>query len=127
MTTTPQNKLPLWILIVSALFALMEIGVSLSLLFNSESIADKVDLTAKGVNFLILMWATRQFALGFIFAFAVIKKSRPMLTLAYLFFAIMFAGDAVVGGLLKENPLIISGAMMCLVALTIILFMNKKD
>ncbi|MBS1508053.1 MAG: hypothetical protein JSS79_15540 [Bacteroidetes bacterium] len=127
MTTTAQNKLPQWILIVSALFALMEIGVGVSLFFNPQSIADKVDLTAKGVNFLILMWATRQFALGVIFAVAVIKKSRPMLTLAYVFFAIMFAGDAIVGMLMKETPLMISGVMMSLVALTIILFVNKKD
>lgn len=126
MATSP-NKLPSWILIVSALFALMEIGVSLSLFFNPESIADKVDLTAKGVNFLIVMWATRQFALGVIFAFAVIKKSRPMLTLAYLFFAVMFAGDTIVGISQNEIPLIISGAMMCVVAFTVILFINKKE
>ncbi|MBK9722629.1 MAG: hypothetical protein IPO78_13595 [Saprospiraceae bacterium] len=68
----------------------MELGGSLSLFFSLQSMADNIDLNAKGVDFLIYMWATRQFALGFIFAYATIKKSIPMLTLAYIFLLVMF-------------------------------------
>ena len=126
MTTETQKTLPKWILIVSGLFALMEIGVSLSLFFSPQSVADKIDLNAKGVDFLMYMWATRQFALGFIFAFATIKKSSQMLTLAYIFFLVMFIGDLIVGVLLKDNSLIISAVVMCLIASALIYFINKK-
>ncbi|MET0752842.1 MAG: hypothetical protein ABWZ66_05695, partial [Pyrinomonadaceae bacterium] len=95
--TEGQKSLPKWILIVSALFALMELMVSVSLCFSPQSFADKVDLNAKGVDFLIYMWAARQFALGFIFAFATVKKSIPMLTIAYIFFLVMFVGDFFIG------------------------------
>lgn len=125
---TPEQKLlPKWILIVSGFFALMELGVSLSLFFLPQSMADKIDLNAKGVDFLVYMWASRQFALGFIFAFATIKKSIPMLTLAYIFFLVMFACDMIVGILLKNNSLIVGGVVMCLIASALILLINKKS
>ena len=64
-------------LIVSGFFALLELGVSVALCVSPESTVETVDLTAKGVDYLIYMWAARQFALGFIFAFATFKKSPP--------------------------------------------------
>ena len=80
-----QKLLPKWILIVSGLLALIEIMVSLSLCFSPESVVQQVDLTSSGVKYLVYMWAARQFALGFIFAYATYKKSVPMLTIAYIF------------------------------------------
>jgi hypothetical protein len=77
-----QKSLPKWILIVSGLFALFELMVSLSLYFSPQSVVQTVDHNATGVDYLIYMWATRQFALGFIFGFATFKKSVPMLTIA---------------------------------------------
>lgn len=124
--TIEQKSLKKWILIVSGLLALMELGAGLSLFFSPQSIADKVDLNAKGVDFLIYMWATRQFALGFIFAYATIKKSGQLLTLAYLFLLVMFIGDLVVGILLKDNTLVISAVVMCLIASALMFFINKK-
>lgn len=124
--TQEQKSLPKWILIVSGLFALMELVVSLSLFFSPQSMADKIDLTAKGVDFLMLMWASRQFALGFIFAFATIKKSIPMLTLAYIFFLVMNVGDVIIGVLQKNNSLIIGGIVMTLIASSLIFLINKK-
>jgi len=124
--TQEQKSLPKWILIVSGLFALMELGVSVSLFFSPQSMADKIDLNAKGVDFLIFMWASRQFALGFIFAFATIKKSISMLTLAYIFFLVMFVCDLIVGVLLKNNSLVIGGIVMVLIASTLIFLINKR-
>ena len=124
--TQEQKSLPKWILIVSGLLALMELGVSLSLFFSPQSMADNIDLNAKGVDFLIYMWATRQFALGFIFAYATIKKSIPMLTLAYIFLLVMFVGDLIVGVLQKNNALIIGGIVMTLIALALIFLIHKK-
>lgn len=126
MAPEQQKILPKWILIISGVFALLELGVSLSLFFSPQSIADKIDLNAKGVDFLMFMWATRQFALGFIFAFATIKRSRQMLTLAYIFFLVMFGGDLIVGVLQKDNSLIISALVMCLIASVLLFFINKK-
>ncbi|OFX58523.1 MAG: hypothetical protein A2046_05510 [Bacteroidetes bacterium GWA2_30_7] len=95
--TEVQKLLPKWILIVSGLFALMELMVSGALCFSPQSVLDTVDLNAKGVDYVIYMWAARQFALGFIFAFATLKKSIPMLTIAYIFFLVMFFGDFIIG------------------------------
>ena len=122
----PKKSLPTWILIVSGIFALLELMVSISLCVAPESVLEMVDLSARGVDYLIYMWAARQFALGFIFAFATFKKSVPMLTLAYIFFLVMFVGDLLIGINQKENSLIISAIVMCIVSAAMIFVLNKK-
>lgn len=124
--TSQQKTLPKWILIISGLFALMEIMVSFLLYFSPQSVAETVDLNAKGSSYLINMWAIRQFALGFIFTFATIKRSVPMLTIAYLFFLIMFIGDLLIGISQKNISLIISALVMCIISSVILVIMNKS-
>jgi hypothetical protein len=124
--TEAQRSLPKWILIVSALFAIMEIMVSISLCISPQSVLETVDLSAKGVDYVIYMWAARQFALGFIFAFATFKRSIPMLTIAYVFFLVMFIGDLFIGILQKENSLIISAIVMCIISSVLIYAINKR-
>jgi hypothetical protein len=124
--TEGQRSLPKWILIVSGLFALLEIMVSISLCVSPQSVVETVDLNAKGVDYLIYMWAARQFALGFIFAFATFKRSIPMLTIAYIFFLVMFVGDFLIGISQKDNALIIAAVVMCTISSALIFVINKK-
>jgi hypothetical protein len=124
--TAIQKSLPKWILIVSGLFALMEIIVSFSICFSPQSVLETVDLKAKGIDYLIYMWAARQFALGFIFAFATFKKSIPMLIIAYIFFLVMFIGDFLIGISQKNNALIISALVMCIISSALIFAINKR-
>jgi hypothetical protein len=124
--TEAQKSLPIWILIVSGLFALMELMVSVAICFSPQSVLETVDLNAKGVDYLIYIWAARQFALGFIFAFATFKKSIPMLTIAYIFFLVMFVGDFFIGISQKENSLIISAFVMCVISSAMLFVINKR-
>jgi hypothetical protein len=124
--TEQQKSLPKWILIVSGLFALMELMVSLSLVFSPQSVVETVDLTAKGAEYLIYMWAARQFALGVIFAYATYKRSVPMLTIAYIFFLVMFIGDFLIGISEKENSLVIAAVVMCVISSAMLFAINKK-
>lgn len=124
--TKPQNSLPKWILVVSALIALLEIMVSVSICFSPQSVLETVDLNAKGVDYLVYMWASRQFALGFIFAFATFKRSAPMLTIAYIFFLVMMVGDLFIGITQKNNSLIIAALVMCIVSAALIFAINKR-
>jgi len=124
--TEGQKSLPKWILVVSGLFGLLELTVSLSLCFSPQSVLETVDLKAKGVDYLIYMWAARQFALGFIFCFATFKKSIPMLTIAYVFFLVMFVGDFFIGISQKNNALIISALVMCIISSALIFAINKR-
>jgi len=124
--TEKQRSLPKWILLVSGLFALMELVVSMSLCFSPQSVLETVDLNAKGVDYLIYMWASRQFALGFILGFATFKKSIPMLTIAYIFFLVMFVGDFFIGISQKENSLIIGAIVMSIISSALIFAINKR-
>lgn len=125
--TEAQNPLPTWILIVSGLFALLELMVSLSLCLSPQSILETVDLTAKGVDYVVYMWAARQFALGFIFGFATFKKSIPMLTIAYVFFVVMFIGDFLIGISQKNNSLIMAALAMCAISSIMIFAINRRN
>lgn len=124
--TEGQKSLPKWILLVSGFFALLEIMVSLLLYFSPQSVVETVDLTAKGMDYVIHMWAARQFALGFIFGFATFKKSAPMLTISYVFFLVMFVGDFFIGISQKNNSFIISALVMCIVSSAMIFVINKR-
>jgi hypothetical protein len=125
MNVEGQKSLPKWILLVSGLFALLEFGASAALCFSPQSL-ENVDLSARGVIFVVYMWAARQFALGFIFAFATYKKSATMLTLAYIFFLVMFLGDFVIGILQKEKSLVISALVMCAISSAMLFIINKR-
>ena len=124
--TEVQRSLPKWILIVSGFFALLEIMVSFLLCFSPQSVLETVDLNAKGVDYLIYMWAARQFALGFIFGFATFKRSIPMLTIVYIFFLVMMVGDLFIGIIQKENSLIIGAVVMCIISSALIFALNKR-
>ncbi len=124
--TQGQKSLPKWILVVSGLFALLELMVSISLCFSPQSVLETVDLNAKGVDYVVYMWAVRQFALGFIFGFATLKKSIPMLTIAYIFLLVMFVGDFFIGILQKNNSLIIAALVMCIISSALIFAINKR-
>ena len=125
--TEGQKSIPKWILIVSALFALMELIVSLQIYFSPQSVLDIVDLNAQGVDYLILIWVSRQFALGFILAFATFKKSIPMLTIAYIFLLVMFIGDFFIGISQQESALIIGAIVMCIISSAMIFVLNRRN
>lgn len=124
--TQEQKSLPKWILIVSGLFALLGLMVSSSLCFSPQSVLQTVDLNAKGVDYLIYMWAARQFAVGFIFGFATLKKSIPMLTIAYTFLLVMNVGDFFIGISQHDSSLYIGAGVMCIIASTMLFVINKR-
>ena len=124
--TEGQKSLPKWILIVSGLFALLGLMVSSSLYFSPQSVLPTVDLNAKGVDYLIYMWAARQFAIGFIFGFATLKKSIPMLTISYVFFLVMNVGDFFIGISQQDSGLYIGALVMCIISSTMIFVINKR-
>lgn len=121
-----RNLLPKWILIVSGFFAFIEIMVSFQLVFAPETVAENVDLGARGVLYIVYMWAARQFALGFITAFSIYKKSSAMLTLSFTFFLVMFLGDLIIGIAQKENPMIYVSIAMCLISSLMLYAINKN-
>jgi hypothetical protein len=121
-----QQTVAKWILIVSGIFALLELMVSFALWLSPESVLDTVDLKAKGVDYLVYMWAVRQFALGFIFGYATLKKSAPMLTIAYIFFLVMMIGDLVIGIMQKNTALIVSALIMSIVSSAVLFAINRR-
>lgn len=120
-----SKKIPLWILTVSALFALMEIFVGVALFVMPEQVFEQVDFSGEGTYFLAKSWATRQFALGVLLAVAVLKKSRALLRASYIFLFVMFLGDMAVGISLHENAAIVSGIIMALISACLLFFVQK--
>src|SRR5687768_7913246 len=125
--TESHHPLPKWILFVSGIFAAMELAVSAGICLAPESVAGNVDLSAKGVQYLLYIWASRQFALGVTFAVATLKRSVPMLILAYIFFLVMFMGDLLIGLHQKEMGMVIAAVVMCLISSAMLFALNKRS
>ena len=125
--TKEIHSTPKWILIVSGLFSMLGFFVTSTLIFSPESVLKTVDLNAKGVNYLIYMWAARQFSVGFIFGFAALKKSILMLTIAYIFFLVMNIADFFIGILQHDPSLYMGAGVMCIISSTLLYFINKPS
>lgn len=125
--TQGQKSLPKWILIVSGLFALLGLIASSLLCFSPKSVLPTVDLNATGVDYLIYIWAARQFAVGVIFGFATLKKSIPMLTIAYIFFLVMTICDFIIGISRHDSSVYIGAGVMCIIVPTMLYFVNKQS
>jgi len=121
-----NSQIPKWILIVSILFALLGFMVSTTLLFAPENAIKTVDFEANGVDYLIQMWAVRQFTVGFIFLYSVIKKSKPMLNIAFIFFLVMNIGDIIIGFLQDDNSLIIGASIMAVISVIMLYYIKRK-
>lgn len=122
-----NTTVSLWILWLSGIIAAIEIGVSVSLIIFPDSMGEKIDSSAIGFDFLMYMWASRQFALGAMFAFATYKKSAQMLFLSYVFLLVMFVGDLVTGIALGDSSLIIGGVLMSVISgLALYIIENDK-
>jgi hypothetical protein len=126
MKDESQRQIPKWMLILSGFFGVLEIMVSIALCVAPESVVETVDLNAKGVDYLVYMWAARQFALGFIFMFATFRRSASMLTISYIFFLVMFVGDFFIGLTQKENSLVIAALVMCAISASMIFAINRR-
>jgi hypothetical protein len=124
--TDELKPLPKWILIVSGFFAFLEIMVSIMLVVSPQSVVETLDVSAQGVISVVHMWAARQFALGVIFGFAAWKRSAPMLTIAYLFFFVMFVGDFAIGLSQKDFGFVASAVVMCLISSAMMYRLNKR-
>lgn len=125
--TKNAKSIPKWILFVSFFFALLGLIVSSTLIFSPESVLKTVDLNAKGVDYLAKMWAARQFATGFIFGYATLRKSIPMLLIAYIFFLVMNIGDFLIGISEQDSSLYIGAGIMCMISSTMIYLINKNS
>ena len=122
-----QKPLPVWILIVSGLFALLEIMVGILLFTSPQSMLETIDFTSKDTLFLAQMWAGRQLALGVILAYATFKKSISMLTVCYLFLLVMFLGDLIAGVMQKDNTTIMAAVVMSVVAASMLFVLGRRN
>ena len=50
-----------------------------------------------------------------------------MLSLAYVFLLVMFAGDLTIGFLQRENSLIMAAMVMCAISSALLYALNKKN
>ena len=120
------KSIPKWILIVTGVYALLTLFGAVALIFSPEKLVDSADLTAKGVDYLIHIWAARQFAMAFIFSFATLRKSVPMLTISYIAILVTAIGDFIVGISQSESSFFIPALIVSIIASVMIYFVNKQ-
>jgi hypothetical protein len=126
MIHTTTVKIPLWIRIVSGLFALLGIFVGISLYTSPETFMPDIDFKATGTHYLAQMWGARQIAIAGIIAFSVFRNSSPMLMVSLLAYGIMNVQDLVIGMSKQDYGLAGGASFFFLLPAIMIIVLVKK-
>lgn len=123
-TSTP---VPLWILIVASLISLLGMFVGCSLYMSPGTFMPEIDFSLPGMRYLTEMWAARQIAIACIIAYAVWKRSIPMLRISLLAYSIMNLQDLVIGFSKEDYGLAGGASFFFLLPLIMIIVLARKQ
>ena len=121
-----DNVIPKWINIVSILLSLLSLFVGFSLYFSPSSFIPNIDFSLKEINYLKNMWAARQVTIGAIIGYSIVKRSKPMLKLSLIAYALMNIQDIFIGISTSDNGLIIGASFFFILPTFMLFVLNRK-
>ncbi|GAB2833030.1 hypothetical protein [Ferruginibacter profundus] len=121
------RPIPLWVTIVAGLMTLSILAFSINLAFHPKTFFPVTDFLAKDVRHFTTMWAMRQFSIGALLAYSLIKQSiQPLkIALSLLFFVNVFT--IVEGAYINNTFLIVESIIYCCVSGIMIFAINKRE
>lgn len=122
-----STPVPLWILIVASLISLLGMFVGCSLYMSPGTFMPEIDFSLPGMRYLTEMWAARQIAIACIIAYAVLKRSIPMLRISLLAYSIMNLQDLVIGFSKEDYGLAGGASFFFLLSLIMIIVLARKQ
>ena len=124
---TTSTPVPVWILMVASLIALLGMFVGCSLYLSPATFMPEIDFSLPGMRYLTEMWAARQIAIAAIIAYAVWKRSAPLLQLSLLAYSLMNLQDLVIGFSKEDYGLAGGASFFFLLPSVMILILARKQ
>jgi len=119
-------KIPTWITIVCSLITLLSVFVTYSLFTDPSAFIETVDFSNGETRLIAQMWGVRQFAIAFIIGYSLFKRSSQLLFLAMMAYFLMTFLDIFLGLLHKDYELVIGTSVFSVLALVILIVLNKR-
>ena len=120
-----QKTIPTWVTVVSSLIAALGLFVGGSLYISPGTFIPGINFADPGPAYLAEMWAARQIAIGAVVAYALFRRSSPMLRISLLVYCIMNVQDAGIG-LVNGNMSLFAGALFFTVLSATLMFVLSR-
>jgi len=103
----------------------MGLFVGCSLYLSPGTFIPGIDFSAPGPAYLAHMWAARQIAIAGIIAYALFRRSPPMLQVSLIAYCVMNVQDAGIGFFRGEPSLITGASFACLLSASMIFILSR--
>lgn len=121
------RKIPLWVTIVASLMTLSILAFSINLVVHPKTFFPETDFLAKDVRHFTTMWAMRQFSIGALLAYSLIKQSIQPLKIALSFLFLVNVFTIIEGAYINNTFLIIESIIYCCISGIMIFAINKRE
>ncbi|QEC69828.1 hypothetical protein FRZ67_21925 [Panacibacter ginsenosidivorans] len=118
--------IPLWVTIVASLMTLSILAFSINLVVYPKTFFPDTDFLAKNVRHFTTMWAMRQFSIGALIAYSLVKQSVPTLKIALSLVFLVNIFTIVEGAYINNIFSIVESIIYCCVSAIMIFAIHKK-
>jgi hypothetical protein len=120
------RSIPLWVTIVAGLMTLSILAFSINLVVHPKTFFPDTDFSVKDVRHFTTMWAMRQFSIGALIAYSLVRQSaQPFkIGLSLLFLVNIFT--IVEGAYISNTFLIAESIVYCCISGIMIFAINKR-
>ena len=119
--------IPLWVTIVASLMTLSILAFSINLVVSPKTFFPDTDFLAKDVRHFTTMWAMRQFSLGVLIAYSLIRQSPQTLKIALSLLILVNVFTIFEGAYINKMFLIVESIIYCSISAAMIFSVNKKE
>jgi peptidoglycan/LPS O-acetylase OafA/YrhL len=122
-----KRSIPLWVTIVASLMTIGILAFSVNLAVYPKTFFPDTDFLIKDVRHFTAMWAMRQFSLGALLAYSLIRQSGQTLKIALALVFVINLFTIVEGVYINKSFLVIESVIYCCVSTAMIIAIVKKE
>ena len=122
-----EKPIPTWITIVGSVIAALGLFVGCSLYVSPGTFIPGINFSDPGPAYLAHMWGARQVAIAAVIAYALFRRSSPMLRIALLAYCIMNVQDAGIGLAKGDMPLLCGASIVMILSGFMIFVLSRKE
>src|SRR6266542_3548490 len=119
------RSIPLWVTIIASIMTLGILAFSINLVVYQKTFFPDTDFLVKDVRHFTTMWAMRQFSIGALIAYSLIRQSAQTLKIALALVFLVNLFTIFEGVYINKMFLIIESIIYCCISAAMILTINK--
>lgn len=122
-----KKSIPLWVNIVAILLTLSGFAFSINLYLSPQTFFPKADFLAIDVRHFTDMWAIRQFAIGVLFSYALIRQDAIILKTMIIFVTLINVITIPIVIIKFDKQLLIESIVFSVIGIALIFAIIKRQ